>query len=337
MSEFGETQTHLDQVLRTGAQETFNITFDLQSRLGNIMGEELLYPAATEQQKDSIDLLMTELENAPVVASPDVSSATTVLDYPYANETIAHWRFDNYPAGIPVPSYMPLFTDISGWGNDLMRVDVGIPNEDALTFSNDSPPASASQGSICLKGDSGGSFLSTMEGMYLGVENFPNGYTIEAFFKLSPEWNADEDKWSGIFAQHGDGHDTGKTRGDLNEPQANLGISSLREIFWSPWPDNKDTRDTAWSWTLGRDKWHHAAAVNKDGKVILYIDGVTDFRNPTWTDAMGIAPNLFAKGYLIGANNSYGGYSIFNGCIGEVRVTSRALDASEFLYKRISN
>ena len=55
-----------------------------------------------------------------------------------------------------------------------------------------------------------------------------------------------------------------------------------------------------------------------------------------WTDAFGIAPNLQRQGYLIGANESNDSYSIFNGCIGEVRISSRALAPNQFLFNRIA-
>lgn len=337
MEKYGETQTHLDIPLMTGKQQTFTMAFDLQSRFAKIQGKPLIIKSATKNQIDPADIWLEELQQAHFVPRPESNPAMSSFDYPRGANTLAHWRFDQYPAGMPVPSFMPLNADISGWNNQLMRNDTGAPNASAMVFSDDHHAGSASKRSVCMTGDAGGAFMQTMQGTFLGFETFQSGYTIEAFFKISPEWVSDRDRWTGIFAQHGDGFETAKTGGDRSEPQANLGISSLREILWSLWPDNKNDRDTAWSWTIGRGQWHHAAVVNKNGKVTLYIDGVTDFRNPGWTDAAGIAANLSGKGYLIGANASSGNYSIFNGCIGEVRVSGQALEPSEFLFNRAGN
>lgn len=334
MEQFGETQTHLDDPLMTGDQQTFTMDFDLQQRFSQIMGTPLTIPVVTAEQVDPAELWLSELQAAKVVDEPESNPASSQYDYPRNGTTLAHWRFDRYPAGMAVPSFMPLQLDISGWNNQLMRSNTATPSHGAMVFSSDHHAGSASKGSVCMSGDAGGAFLQTMQGSRLGFETFPNGYTIEAFFKISPEWDSSNDKWTGIFAQHGDGAGTAKWGGDQGEPQANLAISSLREIFWSLWPDNKNDRDTSWSWTIGRGQWHHAAAVNKNGKVTLYIDGVTDFRNPGWTDAIGIAPNMSGKGYLIGANVSGNSYSIFNGCIGEVRVSAKALEPNEFLFNR---
>jgi hypothetical protein len=217
-------------------------------------------------------------------------------------------------------------------------VDFNGPDEQALVFSSDAHPGSASRGSVCFTGGgrdgAPGAYLTTFEGMPLGTESFRKGYTFEAFFKLSRNFNADLNRWSGILSRVETGAEVGRGGGDAGESAAGLNISNIREVQWATFPASRSDMQTAWSFEIPRETWHHVAAVNDGQQIRLYIDGVTDFRNPTVSDAAGLAAGAMGAGWMLGASHYEHGPYIFNGCIGEVRISGRALAPSEFLYQR---
>jgi hypothetical protein len=278
---------------------------------------------------------------------------THINDYAVVEETLAHWRFHDDLGendGAPVDTNPSLLRDISGNGNDLYRVDIEPTLATYLTYSRDHHPLSSSTGSICFTNPTrdSGSYLTSTDGGPLSYETFPNGYTVEAFVKLNSNvWSSNTShRWTAVLSRNGEGQDSNKAMGDLNEPLATFGFSPSREVQWATFPRDSDVGIvTAWSSPVQSDTWAHFAAVNDGrGHVTLYINGYPARRDPYYQIVNGISiVNMTDNPELLGWNVGSSTYNkirkIFGGgCIGEIRITGRPLDpTTEFLISRPGN
>ncbi|WP_367319657.1 LamG-like jellyroll fold domain-containing protein [Streptomyces sp. HUAS ZL42] len=235
--------------------------------------------------------------------------------------TVAYWRFESPAAGT--------VRDLSGQGNDLSLVTVGGGK---LGWSPDHHPEQPGHGSLEFQGYKSplkGAYLRTVDGAPLNSATFPNGYTIEAFYRLPADWDPAHNSWSGLVGRTGTGGAAGKTADDPDEPLATLSLSNDREPQWAMRPLNQEGIATNWGQETPLETWWHLAVVNDGEHTTLYVEGCPVVRNPK-AAAVGITSVGLA--WLLGGYE-YGGQldQILYGRLGDVRIVERALPVTSFM------
>jgi Concanavalin A-like lectin/glucanases superfamily/Calcineurin-like phosphoesterase len=334
-------------------ENQFNINFDFEQRFPNINWSQ--QNATTTDEADSSSLVKLIRNETAIVPLPlnlidRWKQPTDEDDYPFIEEdTVAHWRFrhsgDDDVTNTPVLK-TDIVADITGNGNNMIVYDTIdlLQQEDFLTWSDDHHVLSSSPNSICFQNPSReiGRYFATVPGEApIEQHRFLNGFTIEAFVKLSSSWDTGFWRWTGIVSRTNSGRDAFKTDGDIDEPLALVGVSPLREIQFASFPDNLDGIVTSWSSPLDVDTWYHVAAVNDGQSTRLFVDGFPTRRDPVHEPVInGIAKpkngtmTKTNEGWSIGSATYGGSRKVFGGCIGEVRIASRALKPDEFLLAR---
>jgi hypothetical protein len=172
-----------------------------------------------------------------------------------------------------------------------------------------------------------GGYLRTADNAPLNAMTFTEGYTIEAFVKLTDD-GADH-SWEGLLSRMGTGADAGKTGSDPSEPVVNLAFSGGRQLQWAVYPLDRNDTFTNWGHEQIAGQWFHLAVVNDGRHSTLYVDSSPLLRNPA-TPSNGLA--TAGKPWLVGANH-YDNVieQAFAGHIGELRIVTRALKPSQFL------
>jgi hypothetical protein len=243
--------------------------------------------------------------------------------------TLAYWRFDANQSG-PVATTIP---DQSGNGNDLTRVTTTGGADTDLIWTTDYHLASPSHGSLRFNGSktTPPSYLRTADGAMLNGQTFPNGYTIEAFVKLTGDCCGSH-AWMGVLSRFGTGGDANKTGDDPLEPVATFSLAPERAFQWADFPTNFNGIKTSWSHIVTGDVWHHVALVNDGHHTIMYVDGAAALRNPK-SESIGISSaNQY---WLVGAYSyNHTVDQAFYGGLGEVRIVDHALTADQFLTAR---
>jgi hypothetical protein len=270
---------------------------------------------------------------APAVLTAADRPASSVL----VPGTLAYWRFDDGGAnGTPVTASQPI-RDLSGHGNDL-AVLVTVPGSpaDVLTWSDDYAPGQPGHGSLYFTGGQNnplvGAYLTTAANAPLNTETFPSGWTIEAFVKLSLDWNSSNNSWQAVLSRWGESGQAGKYGGntDPNEPIFTLSTSDGREPQCVFYPTNQTDSTTLWGQGLPENQWWHLAVVNDGSHTVMYVDGC-----PTVDVANLVSSNGITQLNLPWAlgGYEYGGTinQIWNGWVGDVRIVDRALSVDEFM------
>jgi hypothetical protein len=235
--------------------------------------------------------------------------------------TVALWR----------PQSSTALPDLSGSGNDLMRVTLPGSREDALTISDDHAPLQPTHGSLRFQGGKNparGAYLRTADGAPLNRMEFRSGYTIEAFLK-APAGCCPDNAWMGLVGQMGTGADAGKTGSDPLEGILGLNLGPAAELQFAVWPTNRIGIATNWSHLLEGETWTHVAVVNDGRFTTMYVDGSLVVANPL-TPAIGLTST--GRFWMLGGNN-YDNVieQTFNGWLGDVRIVDRPLAVDEFM------
>ncbi|MCI2240409.1 metallophosphoesterase [Kineococcus sp. TRM81007] len=264
----------------------------------------------------------------PVV--PDPRPAPTVV----GPHTAAYWRFDALPGAAEgaVVAAGTVVEDLSGNGNDLTARLIGAGTAGALTWSaehHDGQPAHASLRFDGRKDPDGGAVLETAPGAPLNSETFLSGFTIEVFLKLPDPFTGDH-AWMGVLSWEGRNGDAGKTQGySPDEPTCSLNVSPERFLQFVLYPELDDLNPTSWTHALDPGRWVHVAIVNDGRRSVVHVEGSRTARNPS-TLARGIA--TLGKPFALGATQSEEVFGQgFHGWVGDVRISSRALEPGEFL------
>ncbi len=243
--------------------------------------------------------------------------------------TVAYWRFEGKD-GAPVSGAR----DLSGRGNDLVRVTLPGSPESALRFSREFSGRQPSRSSLRFEGGkkpARGAYLRTADSAPMNKETFARGYTVEAFVKLPADFNDGKHAWAALFGRQGTGGQAGKTGDDPSEPAATLSLSDGAGFQWAVFPVNQNGISTCWGHELRLEQWVHVAVVNDGRRTTMFVDGCPVLRNPK-TPAAGIASP--GGSWLIGA---YAYDAIveqgFHGWLGDLRVVDRPLDVREFMLR----
>ena len=246
--------------------------------------------------------------------------------------TVAYWRFDQGRAdGAAVPDGFRI-ADLSGRGNDLVRVTLPGSPAEALRWSAEHDADQPAHASLLFGGGkrpARGAYLRTVDGAPINDATFAGGYTIEAFVKLPADVRATDHAWMSIVSRFGAGADAGKTGDDPAEPLATLSMSDGMALQWAMFPVSRDGIATNWGHEMRAGEWFHVAVVNDGRNTTLYVDGAELLRNPS-TPATGLATShepWFLGAYHYDRIVEQG----FYGWIGDVRIVDRALPVSRFL------
>ncbi|PRX99626.1 LamG-like jellyroll fold domain-containing protein [Allonocardiopsis opalescens] len=252
-------------------------------------------------------------------------------------DTLAYWRFDS--SGLrgaaregEAVQEGAVARDLSGHGNDLVMRRLHGSAAEVLTRSADHHRYAPAHASLRFDGGQGpdrGAILEAVADAPINSEKFLGGYTFEVFIRL-PDPFEGEHAWMGIFSWQGRSGDAGKTTGwSPLEPTCSLNVSPERFLQYVVYPHVQDADPTSWSHALPVGRWFHVAVVNDGRRSIVYVEGSPIARNPTQRST-GVA--TLGRPFTLGAtgfDNAFG--QGFYGWLGDVRITGRALEASEFM------
>jgi hypothetical protein len=242
--------------------------------------------------------------------------------------TVAYWRFDGSRDTDRV-------TDLTGNGNDLVKVTAPGTPDATLTWSEEHHPDQPGHASLFFQGHKrplAGACLRTKDTAPLNTATFRSGYTVEAFVKLPADWDPGTNGWAGLLSRRGTTGDAGKSGGDPDEPVVTFSLSPGAEPQWAVCPLNTDGPVTNWGHELPLGTWWHLAVVNNGRHSVMYVDGCPVARNPD-TVATGLA--TVGLPWLLGGYE-YGGSldQILHGWVGDVRLTGHPLTPSSFMIAR---
>ena len=303
--------------------ETFSPWIQDQKEADRNVHERQLLERTEPQSRFSLPVdfkaLAQRLDPKPAPAEV----ATDALKLP---GTVALWR----PSGA---GNVTKLEDLSGNGNDLTPTTLANSTGEQAQISvnddhGDDQPSANSLKFTANKSQRRGTYLRTADDAPLNKNEFKNGYTFEAFVKL-PASCCNSNAWMGILGQQGTGRDLGRTKDDPDESAIALALSGGAELQWAVWPTNTDRNITAWGHGMASQRWTHVAAVNDGRYTDLYIDGALMGRNPL-SPAIGLGST--GKHWMLGATD-YGNVveQTFNGLIGDVRISDRALPPTKFM------
>ena len=340
MQKPAETLVAEDQALLDGRYQTFTRDFDFAGRFPTLTIGAADETSSTAALRDWI----TSTFQAPTprpAAEPANES-----DYPVVEGTVAHWRMPDDVTDGQVAPVGSRIEDIAA-GNTLTRAPLNEPGvtgaeESDVTWSTDHHHLSSDAGSVCFD-DAGrtgntASYFTTADGADVNDETFPNGFTLEAFIKIDPDFTPEENAWMQWLTRDGQRENLpGYVDTEGDEPPVSWAFSNLREVQLSVVDSQAPvaTETSAWSGEIvGSGQWHHLAAVNDPTTktTTMYVDGVPVLRNATET--VGIAHDE-AQRWVFGAG-SYDGQrqSGFLGCLGETRMVDRPLAQNQWLTSR---
>lgn len=278
---------------------------------------------------------------------PDVATPVRPFDsedYPHNGEqTLAHWRFNHGLAGQSVAAGQTIPDQSKSGLNPMSRNPItGAAEAGDLVWSDDSHALSAAGGSVRFVGKttigSGRSHFATQAAAPLNGEFLRQGYTVEAIFKVDPEWSATTNAWMFIMGRDGKrGELPGWSGGGTESPPLQFAVSNLREVQWEPTmyrSNNTPYATAAWSGEIMNDTWTHVAIVNdpQSKNTTMYVAGAPVLRNVNAAEGIAGFPN---NPWVIGAgmwNNGRGGG--FFGNISEIRVSKGALTSNQWLTAR---
>lgn len=328
-----------DQAILEGAGQSFSIPFDFKGRFPNLVTGAAQDACATGQLRNFI------AQNYQAPAPRQYTPPTGPEDYVKVDGTVAHWVMPTNQAEGAVAPVGATVEDIAG-GNTFTRQPInqdGIVGaaEDDVTWTTSHHPLSANGGGVCFddanKNTNTASYFETAAGAPINAETFPNGYTLETFVKISPEFTVEDNAWMAWLSRDGKRGDLpGYTGGDADEPPMAFAFSTLKEVQYSFADTQNPPRDpSAWSGEIvNTDQWIHLAVVNDPvtKETVMYIDGVPVLRNST--DTIGLAaidqlPWVMGAGSYAGARQSG-----FIGCIGETRVVNHPIQQEQWLTAR---
>ena len=251
--------------------------------------------------------------------------------------TAAYWRFDaaglsvNPTPGAPVAAGV-VAKDLTGNGNDLVARLLDASPATVLAASDDHHPAAPSRASVRFDGGQAptrGGLFEAKPTAPINSMKFDSGYTIELFMKLPDPFEGNH-SWMGIFSWEGKNRDAGKTTGySQNDPSCGLNLSPEGFLQYAVYPHLQDIDHTSWSHALSTGKWMHIAVVNDGLRTNVFVDSSKIVRNPSGAST-GIA--TLGKPFVLGgtqSNESF--YQGFYGWLGDVRISTRALQPKDFL------
>ncbi|TYR80664.1 Ig domain-containing protein [Priestia megaterium] len=249
---------------------------------------------------------------------------------------VADWKFSKqYVKSGAIEDGNLVIEDASKNGNDLELVTVGDPStpelENMIKWSEEDYHDKENVDTLQFanyKNAPAGRYLKTTNDAPINSEEFKDGFTVEAIFKLPSNFNSSLHSWMGILTRQGQAADLNKMNGE-KEILTTLSVSSDQEIQWTSHPNNLNYNVSNWSRSLNPGEWYHLAVVNDGETTTLTVNGVSDYGKSE--EVIGIA-TLEGKGWNIGASE-WGNKldALFAGNIQEIRIANEALTKKEWL------
>ena len=222
---------------------------------------------------------------------------------------LAHWKFQNdakyFTGDIGTDSLK--FVDLSGNGNDLevategngaqldiFTWDKGVDNDtlkeldnaSSLKFGNTLDQAQSvdeyeSDKTAYSGAYVSGKYLQTVDNAPLNSFDGTDGWTIEVIFKVSPDWNTNYNRYTGIFSKQGVVQSqnepalslalTEKISGEDDGSLGKYGTTGLQYIHVSS-AEVKTNRELQ-NGMIGADQWIHYMASSDGFATDVYING----------------------------------------------------------------
>ena len=335
-----EKLTRFDELMPEGAGDSYSVPLNFAERFAGFNDAWTIGDENDPDYTSRLKSIVSEGYTPFTVEQGDLPTSPT--DYPRVEGTAVHWRpgqttADGRPLvdgeAAPVGSVVP---DVAA-GQDMTRVPL-VPGstEDSITYSADHHELSSDMGSLKWNkaaSDEAVSYFETAAGAPINSENFPNGYTLEAFVKLDENFNGDENGWSNALIRDASTTDAGNEAGiEDGDPAQMLGVSNLTELRWWALGSNYEGHSN-WSHQVPTGKWMHVAVVNDpaDQSVTMYVDGAPILRDGF--GPVGMAGDGFK--WLLGTSawegNEEDGWF---GNIGEIRMVDHPIGPDQWLTAR---
>jgi hypothetical protein len=341
VSKPGESLTSYDDPVLEGDAQSFSVEIDFAERFGGFNPSfgpgDGQWPSLSDR---AVALISDGFEGVP--GSTDVAPGSAE-DYVEAEGTLAHWRMSGEPGTVAEGT---VFEDVAG-DSDLHRVAVaesGSPTAQVedVTVVEETYPFSSSGQAVCFAGSSRTtdrySYLTTDADAPVNDADLSDGYTIETFVQLDPEWTAEHNQWSKALVRTGNRSQIPGmpwSRWDYTASPTALGISNLREFQWTEVGQDATKGDrTNWSGEIMVGTWSHVALVNDPAtaETTMYVNGAPVLR--TAQDTVGASSNP-GMPWIVGADwVDDAATNGWHGCVGETRVVDRPLDRDEWLTAR---
>ncbi|WP_028966444.1 LamG-like jellyroll fold domain-containing protein [Sphingomonas phyllosphaerae] len=331
------TLNQFDRAVLTEANEQFSIAMNFKKRFA---GFTRWKPAMASSGAPILPAVQSRLlanYTDPVVVPP--VPPRDADDYPKQTDTYAHWR----PAGVAgaIVQVGDVLPDATGQF-PMKRVPLVAPAQvEDVVWSDDKHYLSSAAGSVRFlntdKVTVRNSSFSTDVGAAINNRSFWDGYTVEAFIKVDPDWTRENHRWGNILGRVGNrGNLPGFKGGDRQASSVLFAISSLREVQWEVVPASNATYpQTNWSGEIMRNTWYHVAIVcdPKTRETTMYVDGAPVLRNVI--GEIGMRSQGLDKPWILGASWWDGlRKDGFFGWIGEVRLVPRPLTPDQWLTAR---
>lgn len=333
-----DTLTSYDQPLLDGTHQRYRIDIDFAERFAGF-APDFTAGSADEQPLSAAarNILLDGFEGPDPISTEQPGNER---DFVEVEGTLAHWRFHDDEGVVDADT---VIEDVAG-DNDLTRVDpadtnaVGAAWED-VTIQDDAHGFSSDGASMCFADSSGSrfSYLTTAADAPINEVDLKDGYTIETFVKMDPDWSVGANAWSKFLTRTGNRSQIGvpQTRWDWTASPSALGISSLREFQWTSLDADASLGDRVnWSGEIMVDTWVHVAVVNDAEKrtTTMYVDGAPVLRN-----ALDVGGMAWHEGHswILGADwVDDAARNGWHGCIGETRIIDRPTTPAEWLTQR---
>lgn len=305
--------------------------------------------------------------------------AFSVTAEPISNKgVLAHWKLQNqegyYSGNIDTDDLT--FIDLSGNGNDLVVRSVGNGNQldifswdtgvdlnglttteaaTSLKFNNSLAqaksvdPYDASQTSFSGAYVSG-KYLETVENAPLNSLTGKNGWTVEIIFKISPEWNNQYNRYTGLFSRQGVVESQNEPAlslalseslgGNADGAIGNNGTTGLQYIHVDP---NESKTNIEFADGIHAEEWGHYMVASNGMTTSIYYNG-TPVRTVTESGKIATLDSSF--GWEVGVGRKLPGANdqtmntvapeglirrLFCGSVSEIRVSEGALSVETSL------
>ncbi|AMP00190.1 concanavalin A-like lectin/glucanases superfamily protein [Collimonas arenae] len=334
------TLNQFDVAWLTDSNQSFSLDFQFAKRFSSF-NKNFITPVGTSTQAltdIAKSLILTNYIQAPQKA---VVLPTGSDDYPKVANTLAHWRFFNNAASegdaFPYQAGQQIKDASTAGTNPIsLHIELGMPGD--LIWSKDHHPLSAAPGSLRFLNSTGtrASYFTTDPNSSLNTEPFSNGYTVEAFIKIDPGFDANVNGWMGILYRLGPRSELAGFASDDGDCCLMFALSNLMEIQWEIVPTNQNTNLTCWSGSISAGQWLHIAIVNNPSdsySTTMYVEGAPVLRNNSGMN--GIRYVKPADQMAIGCGQWAGGMSTgFLGSLGEIRIVGVPLTSDKWLTAR---
>lgn len=331
-----------DVAWKTASNHSFSFDLDFKSRFAGF-NADFAIPEASVSGSLTATAQTLILANYTDPQEDTGTEASGTDDYPIIAGTSAHWRFYDASAtdGTAVKSTTTTITDISGNDNTLTLM-TWTAGSSTATWSTDHHRLSATPGSVQFSGATKTAFnyFVTQTDAPVNTLTFENGYTVEAFIYIDPDWSvANGNAWMGVLYRLGARSNNPSapvsSNADSGDTMMMFALSNLMEIQWDVVPAAGGDSDSCWSGGISAGQWYHVAIVNDpddDYSTTMYVEGAPILRNVTNMQGFGYAGEALT---CVGASQYAGSMEHgWFGKIGEVRIVPKVLTSDQWLTAR---